>query len=722
MMALTTFAACFAACGGSDSDSKPKDTEANKTDLPETSPSETEPTVTEPVVTEPTVTEPTVTDEPLEVPFDPTFDPDKEEVEDVLKKTIFEYDFTAGTADIEGFALALDSMELVPGKGYKNTSQNGILRVNDTNVQLKGKSIMVEADITFDTLPHKAEGVTNFPLSIISWIRTTPNETRYDWAFKLDDEGYIYIKDSGTRTNTKIEAGKRYTFGVIYDENESQLMVYLDGELVGTNKFAPKELIGSSIRFFDGGTGKAHFDATLHSARAYLCSAEDLLKDAERSIYDALKAKPNAPVCFSAYTDKDALSYKVGEEMSFEIYLLANNEVVSAPYFYYSVEGEDGQPKTEGYVDGSKGHFTVKAKLSKPGAVRVKAYICDENKIKQTKNNSNLYVDLSTSTPQKADLAFKGGAIAGLEEITIAGKIPTDLAEFWDGIVADCYKGDIKVLRFDELDPKEYNGPDTHKLYLLEIESDGGFVTGYLTYPIAKEKLTLRCGFVSYGNAKKPGTAFLSEAACFNICAHSYHLDDPNAIVPDKDGKSYGFYMPENNDRDTVYFKNMFIRNLTATRFLKAYIGDASYGKIIFEGKTVAPLNKWSRGDDYYVQGGSQASFQSVAMAAFDKDVTRASFGVPWFCDIGGDLVGRFSGWNPEYTDALMYYDAVALATLIDPEVDVTITAGLGDTTSEPSGVVALYNALKCKVSMSMTQNREHTYDPPIAKVYRVSK
>ena len=50
------------------------------------------------------------------------------------------------------------------------------------------------------------------------------------------------------------------------------------------------------------------------------------------------------------------------------------------------------------------------------------------------------------------------------------------------------------------------------------------------------------------------------------------------------------------------------------------------------------------------------------------------------------------------------------------------ITAGLGDTTSEPSGVVALYNALKCPTTMSMYQNRDHTYIPPLSVIYKISK
>lgn len=649
-------------------------------------------------------------------PSDPTFDPD-EEIVDISQKMIYEYDFTKEYDDIDGFSILLDNFEQVHGEGFKNTGNNGILRVDDTNISLKGKSIMVEADIIFDVLPHKAEGVTNFPLSVISWIRKTESNTFYEWAFKIDDNGVIYVKDTATPTNVKIEPNKRYTFGVLYNEVDSQLQVFLDGKFVDSRSFVQRDLIGSTIRLFDGGNEKAHFSATVCSTRAYLCSTEDTLKDAKISVFDYKAANPDSTVYFAAFTDKDALSYKVGEEMSFEIYLIADNEVVSAPYFYYSVEGEDGQPKTEGHADGSKGHFTVKAKMSKPGAIRVEAYVCNSDKVKQTKDNSPLHVDLATSTPQTDNVRFRGGAIAGFEQITAGGKIPSDLGEYWDGVVSDCYKGDIKVLRFDELDPADFGGTDKHQLYLVEIEAADGFVTGYLTIPKNKNSLALRCNFVSYGAAKKPNPVFSDNYANFSICAHSYHLDDPNASVENR----YGFDNTENQNRDTVYFKKMFIRNIIAARFLKAYVGDGSYGKIVLGEKTIAPLNKWKVGDEFYVQGGSQASFQSVAIAAMDNDVTKASFGVPWFCDIGGNLVGRFDGWNPDYTNALMYYDCCALATLIESDVTVSITAGLGDTTSEPSGVVALYNALNCPKSMSMMQNREHTYEPPSMKVYKIS-
>ena len=76
-----------------------------------------------------------------------------------------------------------------------------------------------------------------------------------------------------------------------------------------------------------------------------------------------------------------------------------------------------------------------------------------------------------------------------------------------------------------------------------------------------------------------------------------------------------------------------------------------------------------------------------------------------------------------EYTDALMYYDCCSLATLIGENVEVSISAaGLGDTTSEPTGIVALYNALNCKVTLTVYQNRSHTYNPPAAETYKKNK
>lgn len=438
------------------------------------------------------------------------------------------------------------------------------------------------------------------------------------------------------------------------------------------------------------------------------------------SVFDVIAADPKAELYFVGKSNKDALSYAIGEEMTFDIALYADGEKVSAPYFYYTVEGEDGQTKTEGYVDGKDGTLTVKGKMSKPGTLRVTVFVCDENKTVLTKGNSSLH--MLNRNNVKENLCFRGGAVAGFEDIKPAASAPDDLEEYWSAIVASCYEGDIKLQRFEELNVADYDEScaTTHKLYLVEIYiGEGEFATGYLSYPIGEGKLRLKASFVSYGNTKKPKPAFSGDAAQFAICAHSYHLDDPNAAAPE----DYGFDLTENQDRDTVYFKGMLIRNIMATRFLKAFIGDSSYGSITFNGETLAPFGRWQKGDAFVVDGGSQAAFQSLAITALDKDVTRASIALTWFCDLGGDNIGRFEGWNPEYTDALMYYDCCSLATLIGESVEVSISgAGLGDTTSEPTGIIALYNTLNCTASLRMYQNRSHTYNPPVTDTFEISK
>ena len=176
---------------------------------------------TDPVITDAPQTDATQTvPDTQEIPDDPTFDPDEKEDEGT-KKMIFEFDFAAGKNTADSFTVITDNFTFSEGVGYKTTAQNGILRIKDNNIGLKGKSIMVEGDITFDVLPHKADGVTNFPLSIISWIRKDLSDnTTYDWIFKMDENGTLYIKNGTTPSTAKIEAGKRYTFGVLFDENE----------------------------------------------------------------------------------------------------------------------------------------------------------------------------------------------------------------------------------------------------------------------------------------------------------------------------------------------------------------------------------------------------------------------------------------------------------------------------------------------------------------------
>ena len=78
---------------------------------------------------------------------------------------------------------------------------------------------------------------------------------------------------------------------------------------------------------------------------------------------------------------------------------------------------------------------------------------------------------------------------------------------------------------------------------------------------------------------------------------------------------------------------------------------------------------------------------------------------------------------SPEHEHSYGEWTTKTPATCTEAGVEVRVSAaGLGDTTSEPSGIIAFYNALNCKKALTMYQNRSHTYNPPISVVYSVSK
>ena len=628
------------------------------------------------------------------------------------KEYIFKYTFdnVASMHDEtpDGFSLTYHNnlpYELVAGEeGYiKNSTDDGYVFIEDKNFVLNGKSFIFEAELTFTSLPVEREsnkGKGSYPLSALSWIRKTDSSAHYDWAFKIDGDGYIYTTSMTEHTGVKLEVGEKYVISAYYTA-DGQVKILVNGKQVGTKTFSPKDKINYSVlRLMDG--SRAHFGIEIHSACAYYSDMSQFLPDATRSLSEATSNVSNG-VYFEAYTEKDAISYAVGEEINMEVYLMCQGEVVSVPYFYYTVEGEDGKQMTSGYADGSKGHFTVTTTMNKPGHAYVKAYMCDQNKNTINKN-----------------IMFNGGALVGVEQIQPGADAPADLEAYWNKVISEVYKGDINLIRFEEVAVSKYNY-DTNKYYayLFEIEyGNGEMATGYITYPKNKDKLTLRIEFRGYSATRIAEPKFNESAVVVEMAPHAFRMDDPNPNYP---ASNYGFDAVENQNPDTVYFHGMLTRNILGARFLKAFACGEEYGKIMYNGQQIQPLGVWEKGDSFLSTGGSQGGFQAIAVGALDDDVTAINMGLPWFCDIGGQNIGRFAGTlKPAYTNALMYYDCCSLATLVDEDVNVTLSAGLGDLTCPPSGIMAVYNTLNCSKSITVYQNTTHSYSPPSRSSYRL--
>ena len=143
----------------------------------------------------------------------------------------------------------------------------------------------------------------------------------------------------------------------------------------------------------------------------------------------------------------------------------------------------------------------------------------------------------------------------------------------------------------------------------------------------------------------------------------------------------------------------MILRDVQAVRYLKT-------------------RPEWD-GENISLNGGSQGGFQATAVAALDPDVSHLYTAYTWMCDIGSAGIGRLPGWQPDYTDALRYYDTINFARRV--RCNTSIDAGLGDNVSTPSGIIAMFNAMTCPRMLSFTQNMTHYYTPPTSDVFTLN-
>ena len=381
-------------------------------------------------------------------------------------------------------------------------------------------------------------------------------------------------------------------------------------------------------------------------------------------------------------TDKNPISYAVGEEITVTVKLLQNGKPVSCPYFYYELQTEDGKNKSE-TVSGEKGILTLKTTLNKAGYVKYIVRALDADKAKL------------------ADIReFSGGAGAGFEDIGKAKSQPADFEQFWNSKVSTLCEPNV-------LEQKEISNPASgYKGYIIKLDmgsADPAYA--YLTYPQNSENGTLKAAIIYHGyGVNKISPIYVKNTVSLSVCAHSMELDGTAEYYKDMQAKldGYGFKKvgdTENSDKEKVYFKNMLLRDLQAARYIMNN-----------------PL--WN-GKDLTISGGSQGAFQATAVAALSKKATELNITIPWLCDIGGETSGRInSNFRPSFTEALSYYDTVSFAAMLNKSCNVKIEAGLGDRTCPPSGVTALYNAIKAPKSILFTQNRTHEYSPEIAFVY----
>ena len=395
-------------------------------------------------------------------------------------------------------------------------------------------------------------------------------------------------------------------------------------------------------------------------------------------------------------TEKDAVSYRVGEEIVFNLELKADNKLAGCDLFMWTVTADDGT-SSSGASDGRSGKLTVKTKISKPGFVYLQVKACD-----------------SSGKPISGVQMYNGGAGANIEQIEKVKSEPADFDAFWadqlqllDGVTPEL------------IECTEVNGAAGYSVYAIKVRSYSGvwgdYVSGYLTVPknAAPGSLKIRMWYNGHG-VENPTIYYNADTALFNVCAHSIEIGREASYYNNlKSTTLFDYAFRYNSDRETVYFKEMLLRDVQALRFMKAYFGA--------DGTDPRFAGLWD-GETTWIIGGSQGGFQALAVAALEGNITQVMACAPWLCDIGGYGVdGRQkSNFMPAYTEALEYYDSINFAKRLKDCYVIVNLVGLGDYTANPAGITALYNNLDVSVSkkMEFEQNRTHAIAPVVQIQY----
>ena len=376
---------------------------------------------------------------------------------------------------------------------------------------------------------------------------------------------------------------------------------------------------------------------------------------------------------FTGSTTKNAVGYKCGETIRFELQLVHDGRPMSCPLFRWDIFGDDGR-ESHGIAPGESGRLTLETSIGCPGFVHVIVTACEP--------------DLR---PLDGIDKFEGGAGAELDRIGQGIDDPADFDEFWAKQLSRLDEVPPAVLEKREID----SGDPDYIAYDLKLACVGDMpVSGILTLPrgAAKGSLRARLGFHGYGYSpadvnRVPGAMF------FRVNIHGFENQREQAYYDEfaKAHPGFGFSRSENQSPEDCYFLNVVLRDIQAARFLST-------------------LPEYD-GGGLWLEGGSMGAMQAVSTAAHIDNAAGLNIFIPWLCDLGGIRRGRLRGWRPELDAGLMYFDTAIQAKRV--KCPVEIKCGLGDYVCPPSGEVVLWHNFSTEKKITFVQNMTHPYRPP---------
>ncbi len=386
-----------------------------------------------------------------------------------------------------------------------------------------------------------------------------------------------------------------------------------------------------------------------------------------------------AQLNFVGNTDKDALSYKCGENINFTIQLYDGDKIKEGVPLKWIITSDDGAPARSGTTVSGKEPLKLTTKCDKPGFVRVRVFHLDENGKQKKGKKWN-------------KKAFQGGAGVEVEKICTSTEEPADFDEFWSRQLKELAKVPEKcvIVKNEKLSKKFKN----HNVFELTVDCLGKPAKAWLSIPknADKKSLPINISLHGYGVGREL-PYILDNAICLRVARHSCELmSDGKYYANLKKGelKGFGLSAKINKNPENCYFKFMLLRDYKTLAWVKKNVPE------------------WN-GKDITVRGGSMGGFRSIFLSYLDKDITECRPNVPWMTDLwafDNNTTRQKCEFRPQWTPSIRYFDATFAIKRV--KCPVYITAWLGDYTCPPAGIMALYNNSKTKTTIDFGQNGIH--------------
>lgn len=393
-----------------------------------------------------------------------------------------------------------------------------------------------------------------------------------------------------------------------------------------------------------------------------------------------------APAEGDKYVVKAALGrpegiYKCGEEATFLITILKNDQPVTTGEFEYLLSIDGTGEVARGKAQLGTEPTQIKGTLTAPGILQLKL------------------TEAQYRTPPNYGVPI--GAAYEPEKIVPLAPEPEDFMAFWEAS-----KAELRAIPLDaqivKVDAQCDADQTTYKVSFSDI--GGSRIYGWMSIPTKEGKfpgiLTVpAAGYAPYSPGKGwAQKGFLSMV----LYAHNYDVDLPKEKYDELAKTVLGNYRIENRDnRETYYFRRVF---LGCTRFMDYLMSRA----------------EWN-GKDLIVTGSSQGGGLSLVCSGLEPKVTAIAANVSALCDHSAVLYGRTPGWprlipdkDEKIAKVAAYYDAVNFAR--HAKCASLLSAGYADTTCAPSSVYAAYSVLPEPKRMIPTPTMGHSQSPEYSK------